>query len=100
MSKHVKYSTKFDIILSCHMHFLLGIRGCLVSVAIESQDPQVSDIHQQLNHDNAYIDKLSHLVRSLYYQLSLRANIVLAATCLHPYLLLQDQGPLCGPCPG
>ena len=64
------------------------IRGCLVSAAIESQDPQALDIHQWLNRDNAYIDKLSHLVRSLYYQLSLPTDIVLAATCSHPHLPL------------
>jgi hypothetical protein len=47
------------------------IRDCLISVATESQDPQALDIRERLNRDDAYINKLSRLVRSLYYQLLL-----------------------------
>jgi len=47
------------------------IRGCLIAAATESQDPKALDICERLNCDNAYTDKLSRLVRTLYYRLSL-----------------------------
>ena len=61
-----------------------AIRHCLISAATESQDPQALDICEQLNCDDVYIDKLSCLVRSLYYQLSLCWYC--ACSCMLTYL--------------
>ena len=62
----------------------LVIRDCLISAATESQDPQALGIHERLNSDVIYIQKLSHLVRTFTYIIIYRlTDIVLAAARSH-----------------
>jgi hypothetical protein len=50
---------------------LTVLKGCLISAADESEIPQAVDIYNQLIDNAEYVDRLSHLVSILYYQLSL-----------------------------
>jgi len=68
------------------------IWGCLIVATTESQHPQGLAICERLIEDDMYLDRLSHLVRVPYRQLSLCQSCLQPCARI-PIFHVKVQGP-------